>query len=371
MRLPDDFEEEGGNGQSKTLLYALMAAVFCVFIIGIVVLAANGAFQKKNVNTNKMESVQQQTIVEEEPVRQDNAYESGKLKPSDLDFWEMYSEEEEEVSQNEEKKEDVTEKVEEENDPATDGKHTLVELPDGTTEWLLINPYLEKNEYDYSCLRNEDGIMKYIQDGKKTSYFGVDISKEQGYVDFNKLKKAGVEFVMIRVGARGYGNGQLVEDEYFQDNIKRANDAGLKLGVYFFSQAVSVEEAVEEADYVLEKIRGYEVTYPVVFDMEYVANDTARVEELDREEKTEITKAFLEHMKEAGYKTAVYGDKEWLLKKLNLTLLSDYDIWLSQSKELPDYPYRFAMWQYSTTSSIDGIAGNANLNISFIDYSEK
>lgn len=374
MRLPDDFEEESPGGQNNTLVYALAIAVTSVIVIGLVVLASNGFFEKKRDNSKLFEDDNTQVVVNEKPVTQQSDLPEDKLKPSDLDFWDMYTEEEEtEVSQNKEPEEDITEKVEEEgeDDPATDGKHTLVELPDGTTEWLLINPYLDKNEYDYTNLRNENGIMKYMQDGKETSYFGVDISKEQGYVDFNELKKAGVDYVMIRVGARGYGNGQLVEDDYFQDNMKRAGDAGLKLGVYFFSQAVTVEEAIEEADYVLEKIQGYQVTYPVAFYMEYVANDTARVEELSRDEKTDIAIAFLDHIKEAGYKTAIFADKEWILKQLDHTILADYDLWLAQAKELPDYPYRFTMWQYSTTSSIEGIAGNVNLNMSFIDYSEK
>lgn len=372
MRLPDDFEEESAGGQNNTLVYALATAVISVIVIGLVVLASNGFFEKKSDNSKLFEDKNAQVALNEKPVTEN--MENDKLKPSDLDFWDMYTEEEEpEVSENQVPEEDVTEKVEEEatDDPATDGKHTLVELPDGTTEWLLINPYLDKNEYVYTNLQNKNGIMEYIEDGKTTSYFGVDISKEQGYVDFNELKKAGVDYVMIRVGARGYGNGQLVEDDYFLDNMKRANDAGLKLGVYFFSQAITVEEAIEEADYVLEKIKGYQVTYPVAFSMEYVANDTSRIEELDREEKTDITIAFLERIKEAGYKTAIYADKEWILKQLDQTVLADYDLWLAQAKELPDYPYRFTMWQYSTTSSIEGIAGNANLNISFIDYSEK
>ncbi len=367
MRLPDDFEEESTGGQNKTLLYALIISVTCIVLIGVVVMASNGSFKKNYQNTVK--PADESTVNETE---RDKDVEAGSLKPSDLDFWNMYTEDEN--GQPEEKpEEDITEKVEEETveDPATDGKHTLVELQDGKEEWLLINPYLDKHEYDFTKLRAENGIMQYTQDGRKASFFGVDISKEEGYVDFNELKKAGVEYVMIRVGARGYGNGQLVEDEYFRDNMKRAGDAGLEIGVYFFSQAISVEEAIEEADYVLEKINGYEVSYPIVFDMEYVQNDTARVENLDREEKTDIAIAFMSHINEAGYKSALFGNKEWLLKKLNISVLEDYDIWLSQAKELPDYPYRFTMWQYSTTSTIEGIAGNANLNISFIDYSEK
>lgn len=214
-------------------------------------------------------------------------------------------------------------------------------------------------------------LMKYYQDGKLTSYVGVDISKYQDYVDFLKLKKAGVDFVMLRVGARGYGSGQIVLDDYFVDNIKRATDAGLQIGVYFTSQAITEEEAVEESNIVLENIKDYKITYPVAFDMSFVDNDTTRIETVSRADKTKITKAFLDTIEAAGYKPLIYGDKEWLIKEIDLSKLSAYDVWLSQMEDVPDYPYRFTMWQYANDVTIDGIAGYANMNISFIDYSEK
>ena len=184
-------------------------------------------------------------------------------------------------------------------------------------------------------------------------------------------KEAGVDFVMLRVGARGYGSGQIVLDDYFVDNIKRATDAGLQIGVYFTSQAITEEEAVEESNIVLENIKDYKITYPVAFDMSFVDNDTTRIETVSRADKTKITKAFLDTIEAAGYKPLLYGDKEWLIKEIDLSKLSAYDVWLSQMEDVPDYPYRFTMWQYANDVTIDGIAGYANMNISFIDYSEK
>ena len=186
-----------------------------------------------------------------------------------------------------------------------------------------------------------------------------------------KLKKAGIDFVMLRVGARGYGSGQIVLDEYFADNLKRATDAGLQIGVYFTSQAITEAEAVEEANVVLNNIKDYKITYPVAFDMGFVDNDTARIEGVSRADKTKITKAFLDTIAAAGYKTLLYGNKEWLIKEVDLSKLSAYDVWLSQVGDVPDYPYRFTMWQYADDISVDGIAGYSNMNISFIDYSEK
>ena len=213
--------------------------------------------------------------------------------------------------------------------------------------------------------------MEYYEDGRQISFVGVDISKNNDYIDFVELKKAGIDFVMIRVGVRGYGTGQLMLDDYFFENIKRANDAGLEIGLYFFSQAITKDEAIEEANLVLENIGEYQITYPIAFDMELISGDTARIENLSREERTNIAKAFLDTIEDAGYKPMLYGNKEWLIKKVDLSKLTDYDIWLSQPGDLPDYPYKFTMWQYDTTAIVDGIAGYTNLNISFIDYSEK
>ena len=293
------------------------------------------------------------------------------LTPSDLDFWELYPEQKDEPEEPDNVEE--TEAVEPipEEDPSTDGKHTCVTLRDGTEEWVVISQYLPKNDYDYTGLVCKNNEMQYYVDGKKTSYFGIDISKYQDYMDFVKIKKAGVDFVMIRVGIRGYSTGQIVMDDYFYDNIKRAFDAGLDVGVYFSSQAVTKDEAIEEANTVIAALEGYNITYPVVFDMEFMKNDTARIEKLTKSHKTDITKAFLDTISAAGFNGMIYGDKEWLVKEIDMSKLTAYDVWLSQIQDLPDYPYKFSMWQYMSDGSIDGISGYVNLNISFVDYSEK
>ena len=176
---------------------------------------------------------------------------------------------------------------------------------------------------------------------------------------------------MLRIGSRGYGSGQIVADENFEENIKGAIDAGLEVGVYFFSQAVTAEEAVEESNFIIQTLANYQITYPVVFDMEYVQNDKARIEVLSREEKTAVARAFLENIRVAGYKPMIYGTKEWLIKEIDLTKLTEYDIWLSQQKDVPDYPYKFQMWQYTLSGKASGVDTDVNWNISFVDYSEK
>lgn len=365
MYLPEDYEER--PGLTPTVVTAIVAVTLFVAGILIIVFIANYK-QKKPADHQQAVAVTEETQSETTYPDTDDLITGSTLTPDDLDFWDKYPEETKEAAKPSEEAPVVEETA---SDPATDGKHTLVEHSDGSEEWLLISPYLPKNQYDFTKLVCESNLMKYYEEGKQTSYVGVDVSKYQDYVDFVKVKKAGIDFVMLRVGARGYGSGQLVLDDYFAENIKRATDAGLDIGVYFFSQAISKEEAVEEANLVLEQIKDYTVDYPVAFDMESIPNDTARIDNLSKTEKTEIAKAYLDTVKAAGYTPMLYGNKEWLLKQVDLSKLTAYDVWLSQQKDVPDYPYKFSMWQYSTTSTIDGIAGYADLNISFIDFSEK
>ena len=365
MRLPEDYDDRAG--MTPAVVTAMMAVTAFVAVILAVVFFMNNrpGSKPQQSNSNYTEpdvSSSVFTNADREALASGN-----KLHPEDLDFWDMYPEPTEAPApvETEVPKEAV------ESDPSEDGKHTLVKYADGSEEWVLLDPYLTEHEYDFTKLVCQSGLMKYYENGKKVSYVGVDISKSQGYIDFVKVKKAGIDFCMIRLGARGYGSGQLIMDDYFAENIKRATDAGLDVGVYFFSQAISEAEAMEEANMVIGQLNARRLAYPVVFDMELITNDSARTDSLTREQRTSITKAFLDTVAMAGYKTAIYGNKEWLINEIDLAQLTEYDVWLSQQEDIPDYPYRFSMWQYDLDGSIDGIAGKVGLNISFIDYSEK
>ncbi len=304
-------------------------------------------------------------------------YKENKLTADDLDFWDMYQEEEavpvytekdgEETEEKELARYEAEAAEELESDPSRDGKHTLVKLADGTEEWVKINTALKQHSYDFTKLTMQSDKMAYYDSGKKTSYLGVDLSKDNGDINFKRLKEAGVDFVMLRAGSRGYGSGEIQADEKFQEYMTKASEAGLFVGVYFFSQAITTSEAVKEAEFVLEQIGEHKVTYPVVFDMEYVHNDTARIDNLTVSDKTNIAKAFLDKIEDKGFHPMIYGNKEWLLKGIDLTRLTGYDIWLSQQEDMPDYPYQFQMWQYSFDGKLNGIDGKVNLNISFTD----
>ncbi len=150
-------------------------------------------------------------------------------------------------------------------------------------------------------------------------------------------------------------------------------EAGLDIGVYFYSQAISQEEVVQEVEFIVQNLAPYkaQVKYPVAMDMEFVANDEARIDGLSKEDKTELTSSFLEGLKGAGYVPMIYGDKEWLIKEIDLTRLQGYDVWLAQEEDLPDYPYQYTMWQYATDGVVNGVTGDANLNICFVGYSQR
>ncbi len=364
---------------SGKMIGAMIAVTAFVGLIIIIVLVQN----KKPVHQPAPQTTDDTAQVTT-PVLPEEDIKTGTGSPSDLDFWDKYPEggngqdkdpaagTDEKQNGKEEKKDPAEDdKEKKEDDPSTDGKHTLVKYRDGSEKWELINPYLQKNDYDYSNLVLKEDYMEYYIDGRKTSSVGIDVNEHDTYIDFNRVKKAGIEFVMIRAGVRGYDTGAIKIDEYFLDNLKRANDAGLHVGIYFTSQAITEEEAVEEATTILLAIEGSKVEYPIAIKMGFADNDTSRIEGLTRAERTPIVKAFLDTVSAAGYTGMIEGDKEWLIKEIDMTRLSSYDVWLEQEQDLPDYPYKYSMWNYKNRASVDGVPGFASLNVSFIDYTEK
>ena len=170
----------------------------------------------------------------------------------------------------------------------------LVVVSNGTFNFVPIRDDLQKNDYVLENLNIlEDGEVQYMQDGQVVSHKGIDVSKHQGNIDWTKVAADGVEFAFIRVGLRGYGTeGKLVEDEYFEQNVKGALQAGIKVGVYFYSQAITDEELLEEANLVLEKVKPYNIELPIVFDVEKVSGGKGRANELSVEERTPLSFVF-------------------------------------------------------------------------------
>ena len=215
--------------------------------------------------------------------------------------------------------------------------------------FLDINEKLKKNTIENENIKQlENGELVYEENGNQISHKGIDVSKFQGTIDWNKVAESGVEFAIIRVGYRGYGTGAIVQDETAIQNIEGALNADIKVGVYFFSQAITVEEAVEEAEFVLNIIK--------------------RAESLSKEERTELAIAFCERVKKDGYTPAIYANLRWFTMSLDMEKLESYDKWYAYYDSSIYFPYRISMWQYTESGQIDGITGTVDMNISFKDW---
>lgn len=197
--------------------------------------------------------------------------------------------------------------------------------------------------------------------------FGIDVSKWNKEIDWEKVKAAGVEFAIIRCGYRGSKTGALVQDPYFEKNIKGATDAGVRVGLYFFTQAVNPVEAVEEASTVLMFAKQHKISYPLYIDTEG-AGGNGRADGLDKETRTAVCKAFCETIENAGYTAGVYASKSWLLNNLDMEQLSPYSTWLAQYSSQPTYEGEYDMWQYTSAGKIDGISTLVDYNVSYMDY---
>ena len=234
--------------------------------------------------------------------------------------------------------------------------------------WLPILENVPRETYNSANFTEKNGL-KYYEDAQTRTMAGVDVSEFQGDVDFQAIADAGVEFAMIRVGWRGYVTGDLDEDEAFSANLRAAQDAGLLCGVYFFSQATSVAEAQEEAAFVLERIKGYDLAMPVVYDFELLLDDEARTTGMSGEQITDCAVAFCEAVEQAGYKPCVYFYKSLAYHTYDLSRLVDYDFWLSEPYDIPDFYYHFSMWQYDIEGELPGVDGTVDLNLCFIPVS--
>lgn len=197
--------------------------------------------------------------------------------------------------------------------------------------------------------------------------FGIDVSKWNREIDWHRVKNDGVEFAIIRLGYRGWTSGSLVEDPYFTANIRGAINAGIPVGVYFFTQAINVMEAVEEASMVINLVADYQLDYPIFIDSEATGTGgRGRADNLSTPLRTEITHAFMETIRSAGYHAGVYAARSWLYNQLDMTQLSEYIVWLAEYRDVPLYSGYYQMWQYTSKGRIDGIEGNVDLNLSYL-----
>ncbi len=212
-------------------------------------------------------------------------------------------------------------------------------------------------EYEF----NSDGSLN-----NGSGILGIDVSKYQPSINWGSVKASGIDFVIIRCGYRGASTGALIEDPYFKSHIKGAKSAGLKVGVYFFSTALSEAEAVEEASMCAALCSGYGLNYPVFLDVE--SSSRPGYNTLSASQRTANIKAFCQTIASAGYTPGLYANKTWLTEKINTSSLS-CKIWLAQyNANGPTYSGRYDIWQYTSKGSVNGISGNVDMNKSYLKY---
>ena len=232
---------------------------------------------------------------------------------------------------------------------------------------LASSPIVDEgytSPYDWSKLDRTNGRYAYVVDGKVKSSLGVDVAEHDHEIDWDAVAADGIDFAMIRLGYRGATEGELYLDEYYQANMAGAKAAGLDRGVYFFSQATTPEEAVEEADFVLANLGGESLVYPIAYDFERVTGvGETRVSGLSDEQLSAIADAFCDRIEAAGYRTLVYGNT-YDLDSYNVDALTGRHIWWAEyGVEAPSHDLDIVMWQYTNSGSVAGIDGGVDLNI--------
>ncbi len=243
----------------------------------------------------------------------------------------------------------------------------IVVLDNNQFYFFPITDELQGNDYAADgFVYTDDGRMEYYdEDGELASHFGIDVSRFQGTIDWEQVAGDGVEYAYIRMGIRGYTEGALTEDSQFENNITGALENDIAVGVYFFTQATSEEEAEEEAMFVLDAIEPYDVTCPVVIDIEDISGNNVRTAGLTAEERTDYCIAFCEKIKEAGYTPMIYGNVKTFFRLLDLSRLEEYDKWFAFFGDNLYYPYACRVWQYTESGTVAGVDGDVDLNISF------
>lgn len=246
---------------------------------------------------------------------------------------------------------------------------------DGRYHFFPIQEHLAKNglkqEYFTYPIENEETgsyeneAVYETPDGMRARK-GVDVSTFQKEIDWEKVKADGIEYAIIRLGFRGYESGKIVLDARYEENMKGASQVGLDTGVYFFTEALNEAEAVEEAEFVIENLRGYDIRMPVAIDVEKSADPEAtRTKDLTAQQRTKNVIAFCERIRQEGYEVMIYGNLYSFMMMMDFEQLEEYDKWFAYYRYPFHFPYKIKMWQYASWEKVDGISGGADVNLMF------
>ena len=236
-------------------------------------------------------------------------------------------------------------------------------------QYLPVEKGATKHRYDWDNLVHYSYEKDYVVNGSSRALKGVDVSVFLGNIDWYSVKADGVDFAFIRLGYRGYTNGAIKVDSNFHQNIQGAKAAGVRVGVYFYSQAISRAEAIEEAQFCIDELSGYSLDLPVVFDLEGAQTNQYRTRGLGTQTAVNMVKAFCDTVENAGYDSMYYSYAKFLAEHEGMVAqLEGYDLWMAMYYRVPFFPYNFQIWQYSSTGRVAGIPKEVDMNLWFLDY---
>ena len=356
-----DRSGRGRMSKKKFMLYIIVAALVGVGI-GILIGMLLARHENRPVETVVQEGIQEAgslsaseepeaTPVPQEPPEPAETAESGSIETPDLtdaDAYEAF----------------LQEAANEKNVSAANVDLLVVA---GEIYSELFNASYPKHPYNPGAfVWGEDGRMTYTENKVYRTRTGIDVSEFNGDIDWEKVKADGIEFVFIRMGYRGYGEGDIYEDATFAANLAGAQAAGLDVGIYFFAQAVSEEEAEEEAQYIIDRLGGTELQMPIVYDVEPIRTDDARTDKVTGKQFTKNTKAFCKKIEENGYEAGYYANLKWEVFMLDMRELTDYTMWYAGYADQPQTAYDFQIWQYTDQGAVDGVPTNVDMDLQLI-----
>lgn len=236
----------------------------------------------------------------------------------------------------------------------------------GVEQKIKISENIKRHNWDFSNLTNDGRFLNYTEEDGSLKRVGVDVSEHQGAINWEMASKE-IDFALIRIGYRGYAGGNIAQDARYGSNMAGATENGVPVGVYFYSQAVTYEEGVEEANFVLNNLGSYALSYPIILDREDPMQEDARTNNLSVEEHTQAALGFLETIKAAGHEAMVYTNRLYYALYLDLERIYQYPIWYAQYADKPDLPYEFSIWQYTENGEVPGISGPVDMNIEMME----
>lgn len=232
----------------------------------------------------------------------------------------------------------------------------------GVLQKIKISSKIPRHSWDFSKLDDSGLFKNYVEDDGSVKRVGIDVSEHQGVIDWETTAQY-IDFAFVRAGYRGYANGNIVTDAYYSTNMEGAIANGVPVGVYFYSQATTYEEGVEEANHVLSLLGDTGLAYPVVLDREDPMQEEARTNDLTKDQHTQAALGFLETIAASGHRTMIYTNQTYYAFYLDLEQIYQYPIWFAQYANEPIWPYEFSIWQYSESGEVPGIYGPVDMNI--------